>query len=217
MELSWRGRGGPAEEPQRRLAATLWLMGRFGSLGSRARRGFGAVQVVRIEQGGFLRDALAEAPPVVAAPSAADLAKELEGTFPHLRALRTGSGGTSRGYPNLSVARAFVGGPSSGYGSWGEVLDDVGSRYREFRSQVPLPRRLPFGAPIPLGRGQSYELDGLKRRASPLRFRPVKLTSERYALAGVWFEDELAPSGRPDHAVIREFVTTALRAKVIPA
>jgi hypothetical protein len=217
MELSWRGPREPAADLQRRLAATLWLMGRFGSLGSRARRGFGAVQVVGIERGGFLHEAMAAVSPVVAAGSAVDLARDVEGTLRYLRSLRLG-GRPSTGYPNLGAARVFVREGQKDHASWEDVLDDVGSRYREFRMSLrPVQRRLPFGAPILVRGGQQVTLDGLKRRASPLRFRPVKLATGRYALAGIWFEDELSPSGRGDHAVIREFVTTALRAKVIPA
>lgn len=219
LEIGWRAAEGPSDRQRRLLAAALWLMGRFGSLGSRARRGFGAIQFTEVVSAGFLEEAFQVLGPVVGAPSPGALRNEIETAAAELRGLRGNQ--ATREYPNLSVAHAFVfpdgsDGAARPLPSWDGALDRVGQVYREFRREVPVPRRIPFGLPIPMRGRAGPQVDDLNRRASPLRFRPVRLASGGYAIAGLRFEDRLFPKTPADHAVVRRFVTEGLNAREIP-
>ncbi len=202
--LRWRAAGAASDGDLARLAATLWLFGRLGGLGTRARRGFGALQVREVVDGGFLAAAFEAYPPVVAARSATELAAELTRLAPSLSSLRVGRG-ASDGYPNLSVCEVAV--PTEEFRSPYEALEWMGGRYRSFRDGVrPLERRIPFGLPIPRRGAGPITVDHLNRRASPLRFRPVLLATGSYAMVAVLFRDRLFPQHPSSHRVIEEFL-----------
>lgn len=202
--LRWRRRTPPGPEERDRLAATLWLLSRLGALGTRARRGFGAIQVAAVQAPGFLEGSLRTLPLPVGARSPAELVEELERGGQQIRRLRLASGPVGD-YPNLSVCEVRVL-DGRAFRGWAEALEYVGGQYRAFRMQRPLARRIPFGLPIPQRGGGPPPVDGLKRRASPLRFRPVKLATGDCALLVVLFEDRLFPRTDADHSVLRSFL-----------
>ncbi len=195
VELRWR-RQLEAHERQR-MAAVVWLISRLGSLGSRARRGFGAIQVVEVPEPGPLADQMVELDSVVRATGG--LQEEFRRGIHALRAASLGRA-PATSYPNMSVATVF--GLGEEFAGWADALERIGELYREYRAGIrPLQRRLPFGAPI--GR---ITPPGLNRRASPLRFRPLLLGRGRVALVGVRFEDQLWPGARGGHEVVAAFV-----------
>ncbi len=203
--LVWRRRTGPERQEAERLAATLWLLSRFGALGTRARRGFGAIQVVEVKDIGFLAPSLDSLKLPIGAASPGELVRELQQGCAALRGLRLASSPVGE-YPNLSVCEAKVLGDRS-FRGWQDALEWVGSEYRAFRSAIhPLRRRIPFGLPIPQRGGRPLSEDGLNRRGSPLRLRPVKLASGSYALLAILFKDRLFPSLQADHTLPQEFL-----------
>lgn len=201
LELRWRG-SEPDEGACRLVAASLWLLCRLGSLGARANRGFGALQAT-VERPGFLGETLRTFPPEVRAVDPAALADELGSAAAKLRTLRKGTGAVD-GYPNLSVCEARVAGDA--FRGWPEALEWIGTVYREYRRGVPIRRRLAFGLPIPQRQGRPLSVDDLSRRASPLRFRPVRLAGDSYAIVVVLFRDQLFPKTPADRAVLDEFL-----------
>lgn len=202
LELSWRG-SAPDDRRCQLLAASLWLLCQLGSLGARANRGFGALQAV-VERPGFLAEGLASFPLELTSGSPNELAKELRAATGSLRALRAG-GAVVDEYPNLSVCEARV--AEDTFAGWPEALDWVGSVYRDYRTGLDRKRRLPFGLPIPMRDRQApLTVDGLTRRASPLRFRPVRLASGSYAMVVVLFKDRLFPKTSADHRDLQGFL-----------
>lgn len=201
--LRWRRRTPPGREESDRLAATVWLFSHLGSLGTRARRGFGAVQVAEVEAPGFLEASLEALRLPVPTRSPSELADELERARPVMRRHMLASRPVGE-YPNLSVCEVRVVGDQT-FPGWRDALEWVGGEYRAFRTRHPLRRRIPFGLPIPQRSGRPLSIDDLKRRASPIRFRPVKLASGSYALLAVLFKDQLFRETSADHSLLRSF------------
>ncbi len=195
----------------------LWLLTRFGGVGTRTRRGAGAVQVV--QQDRVLIDDL---PLVIRARTPKELADELASG---LRKVRTVLG---EGYSTVvrkpsefdlihpETCRIWV--LEKPYGRWEEALDEFGRcfsgfrrrrnpDYRELRAAVHENRdgmrpieRAAFGLPMPLYFQSTKQQATLRptnrdRRMSPLIVRPVKLASGQYAIVLVWFRSRFLPEG----------------------
>jgi CRISPR/Cas system CMR-associated protein Cmr1 (group 7 of RAMP superfamily) len=211
VHIVWRGADDPSDDEAIRLTATIWLLSRLGCIGSRARRGFGALQFTEIKDPGFLEKAFQVFDPVVKAESPAQLQEEFASATQLLHRLRVANQTASqspqvRNYPNSSVCTVF--GTGNVFASWNNCLDWIGEQYHvfRFRSRLRLEQRLPFGSPIPVRRGQSLQIDNLNRRASPLRFRPVRLSDGKYALLGAVIKDQIDPRNRYNHNVVLQFV-----------
>ena len=120
---------------RRGLAASVWLLGHLGGLGTRARRGFGAVQLVDWEAEGEALGAVLEALPLLA--RVAQVA-QWEAGLRKAREQMVGWFGTWRKeahyahHPHLGPsARYWLG--VQGEPDWRRVMNALGRRLQDFR------------------------------------------------------------------------------------
>ena len=216
FELTMRTRlGSDADESFRQACAALWLMTHLGGVGSRVRRGAGALQVMRVQ--GDLPTELPRLP--VQANSPEELRQELADGLQRVRVLVGSASASISQFPAFDVLhpsvcrigviqRTFENG-------WKEALEAVGSALQVFRQRRPPDydqvkgtlqgrslaqpiKRAAFGLPIVFyfsSLRASATLQGSKhdRRASPLWIRPVKLANGRYAVICLWFKSAFLP------------------------
>lgn len=152
------------------VLGTLWLVGNFGSLGTRARRGLGAIRISNPTSqtwDGAALPWLAANPNEHASCLQAGLQKVKSAFMSYLQRSSSPCADLPEFpcfLPNccriLVLNKPFI--------SWCDALDWLGTRYARYRATVQIEEREGFGLPI-VRRG-SPSLEG--RRASPLFVRP---------------------------------------------
>jgi CRISPR-associated protein Cmr1 len=185
------------EDVLRQALAAVWALLNIGGLGSRTRRGFGTIRIVK---------------PPVAAPtgvpalvSAARTPQELaaqlaDGLRVARQALRANTSNTPLDYPALAPQRIKATVLGHTWPSWHAALADIGQLMAQFRqglsptmrdllgsSPAPPYARAGFGLPIVYydpATHQSLTLEAttISRRASPLWIRPLSLATGQYAV-----------------------------------
>ncbi len=211
VHLGWRGPSKPSPDQGRLVVGALWLLCTFGGIGTRARRGFGAIRVAKVLEPGIFGDFLEEQS---FKPRGAD---DIRSELSKLAALSPPPRATNA-YPNLSCLSIYL--SKDRFHSPLAAMAAFGSRYQEYRSQLPLKKRIPFGLPIPL-RGRKRGNIPNKRRASPLWVRPLRLwdadsKQEPFVLAAAHFKDQFFPTPdkgvqqQVDHGVIDNFLVGTL-------
>jgi len=213
----------------RKAWACLWALSRFGGLGSRSRRGFGAVRVVGGPEGDDLGPDLPSM--VVQARTPQELALELsQGLSKAVGVLGAGPASPHAQHFTLrsGTARAWVLGHT--WPRWHTALRDLGEALAQFRRPMEPTmatvlqggrpnltlERPSFGLPIvyynPASR-QSVTLEAvtargerISRRASPLVLRPLLLADGKVACLLVVSLAPLLPLGAKLKAGPREIL-----------
>jgi CRISPR-associated protein Cmr1 len=157
------------EEDIKKFFCTLWLAFNLGNFGSRARRGFGAIKIEKIEEnrnditnncyglnfvpsgnlGTWINKNLNEIKKVLNQPR-----KDIPSLFDNFEIYIFGNGN-----------------------SWQNLLNQAGQKYQSFRKQKPIDKRIVFGLPI-VAVGKYKNL----RRASPLMFKILEVDKDEYVL-----------------------------------
>src|SRR5579884_572648 len=186
-----------------KASAAFWALCYFGGLGSRTRRGFGGLRVLRAS--GDMPAAL----PALALPARTpeELATYLADGLRAAQALIGASpGGGAVAYTTLRAASASACVLGHVWPTWHDVLYDVGQLLAAHRQGLALSLaqlrevlgqrgaqpsqaypRAGFGLPIVYydlrtGLNATLEATTLSRRASPLWIRPIRLASNHYAV-----------------------------------
>jgi CRISPR-associated protein Cmr1 len=222
LHLSTRPGISESEDSFRKAYAAFWLLTHFGGVGSRSRRGAGALQVIAAEGD---TQVLQNLPPLhVQAATPKALVTELKqglGTIPQLLGAKELRSPIRRpsGFDIVHPKACKIWVINKAFNNWNQALNDVGRVYQGFRSRRPpdyetvkdsLTRGAPlaqsveraaFGLPVPFyyhslrGARAALEAEEHDRRASPLWIRIVKLTNGAYAVVLLWFQSEFLPSG----------------------
>ena len=216
IRLGLRLRRGADEDALRQAYAALWLLLNLGGLGTRARRGFGALAALS-------RVSLEGLPPLMmSGDSTAGLRRHLQEGLRQLREIVPSDPPERPGpYSILSRAHAGVFASNRTWGSWQAALGEIGHRLSVYRGGQPrdptrnglFPRmadlrggtltkavaeRAAFGLPIPyydprtrenfvLEPGAPGDTDAPDRRASPLLIKVVRLNPRTYTLVLTFF------------------------------
>jgi CRISPR-associated protein Cmr1 len=202
---------------------SLWLLTRFGGLGSRARRGAGNLRVTDVLN---CPEFLLKLPLIIEATTPQQLANELG---KGLKTIHTWVDESQIPYPVNVPSKFDVIHPSvcsiwvidRPYDNWKSALEELGNIYNGFRNRrtpdydtiktsmindVDLKKpvqRAAFGLPVPflfnslrgvLEDNQSI-LQSRKhdRRASPLIFRIIQMANGQCAIVVLWFNSEFLP------------------------
>jgi len=155
--------GWDSAEVRRAWTAALWLLVHIGGVGTRSRRGLGSLRIEAWD--GW------DEPPELPLPCKAATPDEWQNRMNQgLRMLRSWFPveSTDEHTALTSACRYVI--LNTGYETWEEALDEAGLRFQRFRRGHPLPERSGFGLPL-----TGFNLPGIKRLASPLFLRVVKL------------------------------------------
>jgi CRISPR-associated protein Cmr1 len=198
-----KGDGQKADEITRRAwAASLWLFGHLGGLGTRSRRGFGTIALLGWEGWPECQDLQ----PAHGAATPQEWKARFEKGFRIIRSWFPfeQQGSLLHQYlpPDLSLSLSGTTTPRpravlrlDGKPNWYECLQFAGSRFQEFRAnrEIHSPQKLAaFGLPIRFTRSGIWSLAKRNRSASRLQFRVVEIGEKFHALA--WYaEGPLAP------------------------
>lgn len=149
---------------------TLWLVGQFGALGTRSRRGLGALRLASCDPGlwaGLDMTELSASPQDYASKLKTGLldvrqvfARFAQDPSPTIDRLPL--------FPCLVPKFCTIGVLNIRFSSWCEALDHIGRCYAKFRQSKSVKNRAAFGLPIIGPRGPVYFKE---RRASPLFIR----------------------------------------------
>lgn len=191
-------------------AASAWLLTNLGSLGTRARRCGGSIQVAKDGAVGAL-DGL---PPFeVTAKDADGLCEHLLQGLKKVRALVGTPNRPSLKYDVLhpDTCRVWViRGEGKGWLKWDEAVEAIGSAMRNFREVNPGKNAI-FG--LPVGRGGSSE-----RRSSPLWLRVTRLDGGEHVGIATLFKADFQ-EGRHEvgggYGLIEEFVSERLKGQEV--
>mgnify|MGYP000138544532 CR=1 FL=1 len=215
--LQLRLRPGQSDGALQKAYAALWLLTHLGGVGSRARRGAGAVQAV---DQNFAP--IPDLPLPVQARTPRQLVDELQTGLRKIQQVLGKAYSPDFQKPSEfdiihpNTCRIWV--LNRVYPQWYDALDEIGRCFSEFRNRrrpdyevlrgviarneslsQPV-QRAAFGLPLPLYYRslnqqvtlQSYRHD---RRASPLVIRAVKLADGQYTVLLVWFQSRFLPDG----------------------
>jgi CRISPR type III-B/RAMP module RAMP protein Cmr1 len=160
--------------------AALWGLSYLGGLGSRSGRGFGSVQVRRVE-GNLLSNVPDGINPCV--PEAGGLEALADGIKKGKEFIENnvaiGEGGGD--YSNLKNSRLWVFANTKKWRDWWCPLEWVATKYKDYRTDLkPKKRRIPFGLPIS---GEPV----FERRSSPVRWKVLKTGNGEYFLVVIFF------------------------------
>lgn len=211
--------GVDGDEPLKRALAALWLLTRLGGIGSRARRGAGSLQITQLNhaESAGLMQCLGLPDFKVRATTPDQLRGELATGLRRLRSLIGAQTVDSLVNPDFDVlhpdcCRVIV--MRESWRTWSEALNDIGTRYKEFR--IPHPPDLNIRNAL-LGRGKNFQpvpraafglpivfhyrdrrvpdgsLEGEDhdRRASPLMIRVARLANGKFAVVLTVFKATL--------------------------
>jgi CRISPR-associated protein Cmr1 len=221
LQISTRPRAAVEGDVFRKAWGTLWLLTRFGGVGSRSRRGAGGVAVQRIEGDPRI---VQDLPPLqIQAGSPQALVAELKEGLQAIRRLLTEQGDHPLppvpAFDTIHPHACRVWVVDKVYGDWKQGLDEFGRCYQAFRSRrapdyqtvkdavrtgEPLAQpvqRAAFGLPVPffyrsLGNASAIlQAEEQDRRASPVWVRVVRLANGRYAIVLLWFKSQFLPAG----------------------
>ncbi|MGF1643889.1 MAG: RAMP superfamily CRISPR-associated protein [Thiotrichales bacterium] len=188
------------QRTSRAALASIWCLGNLGALGSRARRGFGALALTKWSaEGDGLEELsrltlLADAEKVEDGLRAIDAARK---TFQEWFGGFKDTDGRDIRYPQPHFGSTFVRllwNKPSAPNAWSDVLDLMGSRLQAYRKTCVVNRRAAFGLPIgfPHRRvgGQQDRLipvdprglEAFERHGSLLFLRPVLIGGRLYPL-----------------------------------
>jgi CRISPR-associated protein Cmr1 len=165
--------------------AALWGLSYLGGLGSRSGRGFGSVQVRRVE-GDLLSNIPDGINPCV--PEAGGLEALADGIEKGKEFIENnvaiGEGGGD--YSNLKDSRVWVF-ANTKWRDWWCPLEWVATKYKDYRGDLkPKKKRISFGLPISgervFERGSSPV-----RRSSPVRWKVLKTGNGEYFLVVIFF------------------------------
>lgn len=220
IDLVLRSRFGQDEKQRDEVFAAIWLLVRFGGVGSRSRRGAGNLQI---------RSISADAPEIVsklpfsvqaATPQelAAELTNGIATLLKHFKKTHFSVPPDEAKqfdvlHPNL--CRVFV--LDKTYESADEALNAIGLLFQKFRNRrkpdintvwnsidnrVPLTQpvqRAAFGLPIQFfykhsGDKATLQTENYERRASPLCLKVERLSDKKhYAVVVTWFQSDFLP------------------------
>ncbi len=184
----------PATVTRRAWAASLWLFGHLGGLGTRSRRGFGTIALVKWE--GWPE--CEELRPAHGATSPQEWKTRFEQGFQRIRNWFPAADAEGLHHQHLpgSFRIQLSGQPvhdqphavlrADGQVSWFECLKFAGRQFQSFRAEgsVHKPELLAaFGLPIRFRRAGLWNLRGWNRSASRLQFRVVQIAGRWHALA----------------------------------
>jgi CRISPR-associated protein Cmr1 len=220
LRLSTRPGISQTEDTFKKAYASLWLLTHLGGVGSRSRRGAGALQATNIQN-----DAPVLSNPLslnIQSSTPEALVTELKQGLETINQLiSAGKSRPSIQYPSVfdvihpDACKIWV--IKKSYDNWNEAMDEMGRVYQNFRtrrapdyktvkdamiSEKPLSQpvqRAAFGLPVPffyrsLGNANAtLETEDYDRRSSPLWMRIVKLASGKYAVVLLWFQSEFLP------------------------
>ncbi len=194
----------PATVTRRAWAASLWLFGHLGGLGTRSRRGFGTIALVKWE--GWPE--CEELRPAHGAISPQEWKARFEQGFQRIRQWFPAADARNLRHQHLpeSFQIQLSGQPvhdqphavlrADGQENWIKCLEFAGTQFRSFRAHwnVHKPELLAaFGLPIRFRRAGLWNLKDWNRSASRLHFRVVQIAGTCHALA--WRADgPLAPT-----------------------
>ena len=171
MKISFHLRS--TEDDIKKFFATLWLAFNLGNFGSRSRRGFGSIKIEKIEEDGS--DITNNCFGLNFLPSE-NIGDWIKQNLSLIRKILKPSARKDIPYlfDNFDL-RLFK--KSS---NWQDLLNQIGQKYREFRTSKKIDDRIVFGLPI-------IQIKNYKnlRRASPLIFKIIQLmegNEPRYAL-----------------------------------
>ena len=202
----------------RQAYAALWLFTHLGGLGSRAKRGGGNLQVTKIDP---VPDFANDLPLPIQADSIQQLIRELKMGVAAARSLaglpRQNMPEKIPDFDALIPGLCKIWVVDEEFESWTEALNKLGLIYQGFRKwrqpdydtvkdamqhEVNLSQpvqKAAFGLPVPYlyrslnGDQSTLQTQDYDRRSSPLTFRVLKLTNQKYALVIVWFKSEFLP------------------------
>ena len=203
----------------RQAYAALWLLTHIGGLGSRAKRGGGNIQVIKIDP---IPQFATDLPLLIGATSPVSLAQELtKGISVAKKWLNVPSNDKETYLPDFDVldtntckiwvidkefdtsldALNSLGLIYQGFRKWRKPdYDTVKNAMKTGQNLVQPVQRAAFGLPIPylyrsLDKDQSIlQANDFDRRASPISFRVLKLANKKFALVVVWFKSRFLPS-----------------------
>jgi CRISPR-associated protein Cmr1 len=195
LAWQWQPRERQDQERVRRAwAASLWLFGHLGGLGSRSRRGYGTLALTRWS--GW--EECAHLPPAHGAASAQEWKQRLQHGWKKIRQWF---------HPPTDAEHQHLGRDlnvwlwKEGFASWHEALDDVGGLLQTFRKRAEIhkPEILAaFGLPIQFRNHSPKRVspEGYNRAASLLQIRVIQINGKYHPL--VWRADgPLVPSQKP--------------------
>ncbi|MFB3764876.1 MAG: type III-B CRISPR module RAMP protein Cmr1 [Methanotrichaceae archaeon] len=222
MNLQTRPGIAQEEDNFKKAYIALWLLTHLGGVGSRSRRGAGALQAVTMQS---TSQSLEDLPPLnICANNPEELSEELQQGLNTIRQF------FGIGKPQFSLQKPPVFDIihpeackiwiiNKTYQEWNDALDAIGRVYHGFRTRrspdymtvrtsmsrgTPLSKpveRAAFGLPIPFyfrslsGAGGTLDARKHNRRASPMWIRIVKLANGSYAVVILWFQSEFLPVG----------------------
>lgn len=221
LKISVRPGAKFSNEEWNQLCAAVWLFTRFGSLGSRSRRGAGSVTVLKSPQGDWPEGFPSLA---ITGQSAGEfLTNSREGIHTILtQHLQWGYHAPPDLLPKMSLFHPNFCGIyliGKAYSNWQSALDEIGGRFQSFRQkhaveghdrdvkQVVLGRgqhvdsvdRAAFGLPIVFfykderASGMLQGDKGYDRRGSPLYIRPVQLANGQIINMLIHFQAQFLP------------------------
>ncbi len=215
--LQLRLRPGQSDGALQKAYAALWLLTHLGGVGSRVRRGAGAVQAV---DQNFAP--IPDLPLPVQARTPQQLVDELQTGLRKIQQVLGEAYSPDVQKPSEfdiihpNTCRIWV--LDSVYQQWYDALDEIGRCFSEFRNRrrpdyevlrgviarneslsQPV-QRAAFGLPLPLyyrSPSQQVTLQSCRhdRRASPLVIRAVRLAGGQYTVLLVWFQSRFLPDG----------------------
>jgi CRISPR-associated protein Cmr1 len=171
------------EDVRRAWAASLWLFGHLGGLGTRSRRGFGTMALT--SWSGW--DECKDLPPAHGANSPAEWKEKFEAGFATIRNWFPEGPRNAQHHHLGKTLDVYIW--KNGARSWTEALNEAGNVFREFRMQRNnhRPELLAgFGLPIKFRNHQARRatLVGRDRAPSRLQFRVVRIGQKFHPM--VW-------------------------------
>lgn len=203
-----------------KLYSSLWLLSHLGAIGSRSRRGAGAIQVQSCD----LPERFAGWPGLdIQATSASSLQAELEHGLTFFRSqleAKPIAASHPTEFDTLSPGACEILVMPEEYSSWKDALNAIGRKFQIFRNKcrpdydtvknailggrtlaAPV-ERATFGLPIPYyyrsitppNNQATLQARTTDRRSSPLIFRPVQLKTGKVVIVLIWFKSRFLPS-----------------------
>ena len=183
------GKSFPSEEVLKQAEASLWLLSRYGGVGSKSRKGFGSLRDIEIQSIGSIDDCIGVGIGF----------RELCGI--------SSSNGTRTGTSALEQIIGPVDVKTKWTNTW-QALDQVGEVYqlvtyrrtKEQRAWVGLPRRLG---------DQDWKVNGRNRHASPLHWHLAKSENGSINIRLVAFPSSQLPDFKESKSFLETFVEDA--------
>lgn len=171
-----------AEQVRRAWAASLWLFGHLGGLGTRSRRGFGTMALTAWSGWPECK----ELPPVHGASTAEAWKQGFDKGFKVIRSWFAAPEAAEHHHLGSTVDIRIW---QRGYANWRDALHTAGTEFHQFRQERKNhdPARLAaFGLPLAFTRSRRDQIvpEGFDRAPSRIQFRVVHIAGKYHPL--VW-------------------------------